>query len=353
MNNPREVIILGTGPIGLLKCWILLKNNSIKKITLIDSKSVIGGAWFFEKQKKHELETGCHIWSYCPSVYNFISTELGIELAPFSTKPIFKKNNWEIPYSLKNTIDSYLYLLKRLIKLDFKVFSKIKKSPKYYLNPFGKDNLYPRNGSIELIKTLFSQISKDSRANIILNTEITSINIKEKVIVSSDGLEINADKIFLTSTIKLNELLVNKKKINYKNEPVNYIHYKVILDSKPLKEASYYRITNDKIIHRIADISYQTNNDSQILLIAVFEKSIITQNTNQITEHITNYLIKHKIISNRTKIDLDKIYEFPTYYSNQKTRDEINSLDQSKIELLHSTDLMYGMHELLKNENII
>jgi hypothetical protein len=353
MNNPREVIILGTGPIGLLKCWILLKNKSVKKITLIDSKSVVGGAWFFENQKEYPLETGCHIWSYCPSVYSFISNQLKIKLAPFETKPIFKRNILEIPYSAKNTIDSYHYLFKQLLKFNFSVFSKIKNSPKYYLCPIGKNNLYPINGSADLIKSLHSQIYKDSRVNILLSTEINSIDIREKVIIKSEQKEFNADKIFLTSTSKLNQLSVNRIQIDYKNEPINYVHYKVILSSKPTKVASYYRITNDEIIHRISDISYQTNNNSNILLIAIFEKSNKNLNTGQITEHIIHYLIKHKIISKKTKLALDKVYEFPTYYSNQKTRDKINSLDQTKIELLHSTDLMYGMHELLKNDNII
>lgn len=354
MINSSEVIIIGTGPISLLKCWILLKKENVSKITLLDSKTTYGGAWYYDHHDTHKIETGCHIWSYCPAVYNFISKELEIPLTHFKTQPIFKIGKLNLPYSTKNTVDSYLYLLKGLVRLDFKIFSKIKNSSRYYLRLFGKTNLYPKLGSIELVYHLHKKISTDKRVEFIFEKSLKKIEINNNITIeTSDNKNLTADKIFITSTGSLDELVVNNKPITYKTSTTNYIHFKIELNSRPNKTASYVRVANDHIIHRISDISYLTENNNHILLIAVFEKCVEKMDQNEIFNHIKEYLIRHKIIHKTSEIKITKKYEFPTHYTNQETRNNINNLNAERIELMHSTDLMYGMHELLTKEGII
>jgi hypothetical protein len=356
MKNTKEIILLGSGPIGLIKAYFLLKDKSITKLTFIDSANEPGGAWYSEySPKNHKIECGCHIWSYCKEVHDFIDNEIGIKLYPMNPNPVFNIGKVNLSYSIKNTIDSYKFLLINLSRFNFKKIKEAKNIPSINFKVFNKKNVYPKLGSPELIDTLLSIIKKDNRVIFNLNEKLTSISVNENVIARGKEKSFSCDKLYTTSTSHIEHISHYDKKIEVSNtnQRIDYIHFLIKLNKKPRKTISYLRLMSDKIIHRVSDISYQTKNEEYLMLFGIKESGHKNNSTPEILAHIQNYLISQKIITKSHSISLIKEHIYPTYYTGQKIRDEINSIDNSKIELIHSTDIIYSIYYLMKQYKAI
>ncbi|MFT6747775.1 MAG: hypothetical protein ACJAZ2_002132 [Glaciecola sp.] len=352
MEINKEYIFLGSGPICLIKAMLLLKSESTTKITFIDSASQGGGAWYSDVSPEgSEIETGCHIWSYCPITYQFIEEEIGVPLFDMTPAPVFNRGRINISYGLKGTLDSYKFILTNLLKLKFDVLKNIRNLPNIHFRLFGKRNKYPKNGSPEFIEKLLKKLEKDKRVSFVFDTDAKVIDIGSNTTVKCSDKLIECDKVFLTSTSALEELNFYDKKIEVAKEirSVNYIHYLVQLSFPAVRKTSYIRLTSDEIIHRITDVSYQSNSGENLILIGVKEAATGLYSQDEIMAHVQSNLLSQKIINENSKVTFAKDYCFPTHYSNEKVRAAINELENNKIELLHSTDLMYGIQALLQD----
>jgi protoporphyrinogen oxidase len=349
MINLKQIILLGSGPISLINAFFLLKDKSLEQLTIIDSASQIGGAWYSDlSPNHHKIECGCHIWSYCPEVHDFIIKQLGVPLYPISPKPVFNKGKINISYPAKSILDSYKFILQNILSLKFENIKNIKKSPKVYYTVVNKKNVYPKHGSPELIDALYSILKRDERVNFFLNEKVDAILINEKVTVTTESNSFVCDKLFVTSTSHLNQITHHEKTIDVKNTKIDYIHFLISLNKGAKKTSPYIRLTSDSIIHRVADISYQTDFKENLLLFGIKEDGYHRQSREEILSHIRSYLESQNIIDKSYTLDFIKEHIFPTYYSTQKTRDSINKLDLSKIELIHSTDIMHGIYFLME-----
>jgi hypothetical protein len=352
MGASKEYVFVGSGPICLIKAILLLKNKSTKKITFIDSASQGGGAWYSDlRADGSRVETGCHIWSYCPEAYKFIEQEIRIPLFDMTPSPVFNRGILNISYGLKGTLESYKFMLTNLIKLKLGVFSRIQNLPNIHYKVFGKRIKYPKKGSPEFIEKLLGRLSEDTRVSFLFNNDINLINVGSSTTVKCADKLIECDKLFLTSTSALKELNHYDKKIDVIKTvtSVNYIHYLVRLSAHPQRVAGYIRLTRDEIIHRVTDVSYQSNSGENLILFGIKENAMALYDQNDIMNHIQSYLLDQKIMNENNKVTFIKEYNYPTHYSDKKVRSTINQLDKDKIEVLQSTDLMYGIHSLIKS----
>ncbi|MBK9192767.1 MAG: NAD(P)/FAD-dependent oxidoreductase [Crocinitomicaceae bacterium] len=131
--------MVGSGPCSLIKAIFLAQENPNDQIIIIDSASKIGGAWFTDQSPSgYDIESGCHIWTYVPEAYEFIEKNLGIKLYPVAPSPVFVGGKIRLPYTLKNTIDSYKTVSKLLLKGKWNQIKKLKKIPvfntKFFIN---------------------------------------------------------------------------------------------------------------------------------------------------------------------------------------------------------------------------
>lgn len=61
-NRSTRIAIIGTGPASLLKALFLSASAPDSEITLLDTASVAGGAWYSDQSPAgYEIECGCHI----------------------------------------------------------------------------------------------------------------------------------------------------------------------------------------------------------------------------------------------------------------------------------------------------
>ena len=105
---------------------------------------------------------------------------------------------------------------------------------------------------------------------------------------------------------------------------------------------------NDKVIHRVADISYQSAANEHLILIGIKEDAFNTQTKEELRQYCFEYMKSKKLVDDEFSFELLKYYQFPTYYISGDIRAKINELSPEHCYLSHSTDLIYGSYFLLK-----
>lgn len=349
----RRIVIIGTGPISMLKAYFIGKQNPMAHITLIDSGQQIGGAWYSDVSPKgSEIECGCHIWSYNPKVYQFIEQQLDVPLFPMSVNPVFVGKRIKLPYSIKNTVDTYKVFFKFLFTLQWRKIASMKKNPYQHFKLFGKKNKYPKLGSTELIHAIKSKLNSLSNVEIVLNTNVTSINVLQQVEIKAGESLYHADILYLTYVSKLAHLIINKKVFDIAIRQVDYVHFLIALDQPLLKTLSYWRLMNDEVVHRITDISYQSKHQENLILVGIKGDAFHRKSEDVLVNHVKELFLRYKLINASFEFTKIKTHVFPTHYIKHEALDELKKFDD-KIKVMHTTDLIYGLHTLLTEEKII
>ena len=327
---------------------MLIKDPSIR-IQFYDLNDRLGGAWYSDYSPKgHEIECGCHIWSYSPEAYDFIQEELGVVLAPFETKPTFIGKVINLPYSAKQSVDSYKYILKSLATFKSGFAREVKERPYLTTKVFGKNNLYPKKGSPELTNRLKELLDATGRVEFNLSSKITRLEVGVKVRLLSDETNFEADRVILTSVSEVRSIKSSDHNIDITPFRRDYIHL-LLGSDKPFKKiASYWRLMNDPVIHRISDISYQTNKEENLMLLGIKEEEYYKMKPEELMVYCKNYLLGLKLIDETFQLQDIKHHIFPTYYIDEDVRDQINKVSPDQLQILHTTDIMYGVYYLIK-----
>lgn len=345
-----RIAIVGTGPLSLLKAYFIALKNPEAEITLFDSGSQAGGAWYSDYSPKgHLIECGCHIWSYAPAAYKFIENELGVKLLTMLPPPVFVGKFTSLPYALKNTIDNYKAFIKHVLKLKFSALKNHNQKPSVHYRIFGKKNKYPKTGSPELIHAIEKKIASNQRIKIILNTRITELEIGSAVKLTTTNQSYEFDKVFLTYVSQVKKLVLPAEIITTAPKQVDYIHFLIGSDKPLKKKMTYWRLMNDSVVHRITDISYQTNFEENLILVGIKGDAFHSQSEDQLFIHVKNLMTSIKLIGSDQTFELIKTHVFPTYYMDDSSHQSLANY-KDKIELLPTTDLMYGLHYLLRDE---
>lgn len=349
--KPMKLAMLGTGPLSLLKAYFLIKTNPDLNITLFDSSAKIGGAWYTETSTSgYEIECGCHIWSYVPRSYRFIENELGVPLFPMQPSPIIIGKKINLPLSLSNTVETYKYFAGHIVRFNFKKLRKGNKRPYMNYRLFGKKNKYPKTGSRELVQALIKKIEQEPRILIKLNCNVEQISIlPEKVNLTAEKTEYEFDKLLITPVSRFNSIRLYGEDLLIESVKVDYIHFLVRSDKSLLKALSYWRLMNDSIVHRITDISYQTENKERLYLIGIKAKAYHSTSEEKIWDYILKLLIYHKLTDKSFKIEKVKTHLFSTHYLSDDVLERLKEFSE-RIETIHTTDLMHGLHDLLSKE---
>lgn len=349
----NRIAIIGTGPVSLLKACFLASANPLNQITLFDSGDQIGGAWYSDKSPKgFEIECGCHIWSYNPLAYRYIEKTLGVPLFPMKPNAVFIGKKFRVPYSIKNSVDTYRSFFKLFLSLKWGRFKEMKNHPNTNFRLIGKKNNYPKTGSPELIHVLEKKINSIPQITFLLKTKITSIKIDDNIQLNFGKELQNFDKVYMTYVSQIESIGVYGKQIDIAVRKVDYIHFLIQLNKPLKKKLSYWRFINDPVVHRITDISYQTNFNENLILVGIKGDAFRSKSEDELFVHVKNILKNYRLIDDSFQTEKIKTHIFPTHYLNPEALEKFKPL-KDKIELMHTTDLMYGIHYLLAGEKTV
>jgi len=348
----NRIAIIGTGPVSLLKAYLLAKTDASNLITLIDSAAQIGGAWHSDKSPKgYEIENGCHIWSYVPKAYKFIEKELGISLFTMRQSPVFIGKRLRVPYSVKNSVDLYKELFKTAFSLKWNRFKNLKSDPNMNYRIFGKKNKYPKTGSMVLVHALEKKIHALAQIKILLRTSVESMNINDTIQITTESDMYEFDQLFITYVSQIKSLSINGQAIQLNVQKIDYIHFLIDFDKPLKKKLSYWRILNDKIVHRITDISYQTKFEENLILVGIKGTAYENNTEDDLMTHVIGLLKQNALIDDSYTIKKIKTHIFPTHYLDDSSLELIRS-HKDKINLMYTPDLMFGIYYLLEERLI-
>ena len=181
-----------------------------------------------------------------------------------------------------------------------------------------------------------------------MSTKITSLNLNEKVELKSDATSFLADRVILTSVSEISSINSSETSLAISPRRRDYIHLLLESNMPFKKNASYWRFMNDPVIHRISDISYQTNKEENLMLAGIKEEEYYKMKPDELLEYCKNFLLKLKLIDDSQELKTVKHHIFPTYYIEESVRNQINQISPEQLQILHTTDIMYGVYYLIK-----
>ena len=140
-----NTIIVGSSPLLLIEAIYLARTG--RKVLVLEKMGRFGGAWGgLDTKEFPNLEVGCHYWDISRRAYNFLHSNLGINLVPFSPQPQFAYRNIFFPYDFKQTIRVLRELKKVIQGRSIGSFVSNMLREEYYrprVFPFTKKFLFP------------------------------------------------------------------------------------------------------------------------------------------------------------------------------------------------------------------
>lgn len=291
------------------------------------------------------MEIGCHIWDNKSDTLQFIQNFIGVQLEVMSPPPKLVYGSWKFPYDWKNVV----FELNSVLRGRFSIQS-IKKIAESFFMP--QDYYYPKGGAKELRDGLLELINK-STVQVELGKSLSHLRIFDSSIdVQSTSEVISCKELKITSLSCFNSIEINNQKLAHHTAKfVNYIHCHLQFSDSLTGNFSYHRLYKDAVIHRISDITSQvelnseSNNTQRIILVGVYLTAYKAMEKNELVKYIITKLQLLKLLGKKAELVNHCWNEYPVSYMSHELRDKLNS--QSNVELLHSTNLIYGLDRQL------
>jgi hypothetical protein len=352
---------IGTGPISVIDACI--QNAVGKKILMLDEKAQMGGAWVaIDVGEFGRLEIGCHIWSYNKKAYNFLEDFFDLDLIELTPQPYFIKGKTRLIYDHKNGLTTLKNAARYFKQLNFKKLGGyLRHHPAARFPVIPKKYLYPKGGARDLQKAIEKKVAT-STITTALQTQITTLNKVQDgwELLNEDGKSYFTKNITLTSTSAVREINFEDKSLQLTHRYLNYTHFHILVKDKLLKPCSYIRVLDDKIIHRISDITYQleakVEKGYSVILVGVFDAELekleaINSGDEAAMEYIVAYLVRKGFLAENPNVAYSQKNKFETTYIPQEQIDAINVMDDS-IKVMATTDLIYGVYFRLKDWSV-
>jgi hypothetical protein len=344
-----DYVLIGSGPISIIESIFL--NSKKKSVLIVDDKKQLGGAWVTTDLGLYgKLEIGCHIWSYNKNAYDFLKEFLQLKLIKLEPQPFFLKNKSKIPYDYKNAITTIKGVFKILIKMQFRFLKEYLKLPSSRVPIIPKSYLYPKGGARDFQESLEKKI-RNSNVEIKLNSKIKGLSKNENywVVELLNGDKIKAKKVIMTSTSSIKYIECRDVKLELEHSITNYTHYHIVIKGNLANLCSYIRVLDHEFIHRISDVTYQLESglpdDTSVFLVGVFEDKLDKEEAVLVSEML-KYFQNIEIVNVDSQVIYYKKNKFKTTYIDGIQKSIINNMD-TDLELLHTTDLIYGIHNRL------
>lgn len=357
-----DKIIIGSSPICLLEA--IYDNSLNTKTCIIDNAGTIGGAWKklnVENGIIKNVEIGCHIIEKDKKVFDFFKTKLNLELLEMTPSPKIILKNKCIPYNFKNLIvffrnaNKYLsdkYGSKQLV-YDMKIFLKelVQLNLKYYT--FSKD-------STTFIDRLTAEINHRNIATL-LSTDITSVRITtaKKIVelTTLNGEILTTNKLAITYNSNFNNVFIDGKDMArlFQHKKYEFTHLHLLLRDNHMKKISYWRIFNDKIIHRISNMSNQVSGKEgeHLICVGIFSSFLQNKTNTEIIESVFSRLKKMKLISASCQILKADMNLYKGFYTNLYDLKHIETETNNLVEVLNTLDISMGIKENLFKYNTV
>ena len=344
-------VYIGTGPISVADA--VHQSHQQAKILLIDEKQQVGGAWVAIPVGSYgELEIGCHIWSYNQKVYDFLASFYDLRLIDLQPQPYFLRGDTRISYDQKHALTTLKSVGRYFKKGKFaQAFQYLRSDPSARFPIISKKYRYPKGGARDLQRSVEQKI-KVFNLSTRLGTSVEGLKWEDDAwsLILTEGSTIRSNDVVLTATSSIQSIRTANETIALEHKPLNYTHFHLVVKGKPKKPCSYVRVLNHSIIHRVSEITYQLEGVEDepitVYLIGVFDSALPKNQSNEaVANDLHRYLIERGFIRLENTLLYQQVNRFETTYIERSQRNRVNALPH--LELLATTDLIYGFHHKL------
>jgi protoporphyrinogen oxidase len=177
--------------------------------------------------------------------------------------------------------------------------------------------IYPTGGSVEFVKSLLKRVNQD---NILLDTEIISIDLENKIAQTNNGY-IKFNKLVNTMPFDTFMKLTGKKVDNLSSNKV--VVFNLGFDNPTDINSNWVYYPNDEIFYRVGFYNNIFNTDKMSLYVEIGMEKTDEVIEGDLLKKILEDLIKVGVITNHTLVDHQIIIMNPAYVHITKESKEI------------------------------
>ncbi len=284
------------------------------------------------------VEFGCHIWDHDKRALNFLRSFLDVPINAMKPSPRLMKGNWNLPYSWKNAV----FVAKKVLQPSRKYTSWSN------LRVVNNTFYYPIGGCTDLMKDLLAKL-KESSVEVKRNCKVNAVDLNDEVQLDTTGGSLNAKKVCITSVSDIGTVRSGETQIDLGGSIGAYWHVHMWVRKNAAKPFSYVRVVGDPWMHRVSNLTSQLQvltgekPSYELLLVGLHHPGKDGVDRETASLRLFDQLKSMKLIGQDTELD----HHHWNCYENRliplAERLKLTELDPSRLQLLSSTNFMYGI----------
>lgn len=347
-----DTIIVGSSPLLLIEAIYLSRSG--RKVLVFEQNEQLGGTWgCLDTGEFPYLDIGCHYWEINRRAYDFLRSNIGLDLVPFHPQPQFAYHDIRIPYDNKQVIRVFRDLkeaLKRRSLTPFfsNLFRDEYRRPR--MSPFTKTFLFPRGGSHELISRL-AACARETNITILKQTRVESIRFdfeRKQVQVSAGGENFEGNEVVAGSQAHIADALQISPRPEGTSRPV-FTHVNLVVRDRGAPAFSYIRFIRHHAVIRLTDITSHIRywnpgmTDHRVICIGIrdgYDKSL---DDAEKVDQLIALLKKNRLIGPSAMCERSYWSRYPTEFLSDETRRMLQRDYSPMIRLLETTNFSIGI----------
>ena len=347
-----NTIIVGSSPLVLIEAIYLSRKGL--KVLVLEEKDQLGGVWGGVNSKEFPyLEIGCHYWDISKRAYEFLRSNLGINLEPFHPQPQFAYRNILIPYDYKQAIRVYRDLKKVIRRRSFGSFFSNMVHDEYHrprMFPLTKKFLFPRGGSHELMTRLISHM-QETDIEMRKRTFVESIRFDfdaKQVEVGTGGESFLADEVVTGSQTRVADALDITPKPNDTLRRT-HTHVNLIVRDSIAPTFSYIRFIRHHAVNRMTDITGHLRHwnadmsGRRVICIGIHDDFDKTVDDTEKTKQLIALLKEYRLVDSSAEIERSYWNRYPVELLSHETRERLRRDFSPMIRLIETTNFSMGV----------
>jgi len=267
-----DVVVISSSPLCLVEAVARARQGA--RVIVLDARDRLGGAWDVTTLAGYEdVESCAHLLTSHPKCFDFLSREIGLDLAPLDPAPV--SYSWGLPWKPRaSRYETFGWKIEETLSrlLVRGLPRSIGQWNRAMIRPLGRavmiavdhlrgrrpQHLYPKGGTAEMIRRLGALIGAEPRIEVRLETRADACRVDEArgiVTVETDRGPIRARHAVITNQTWLREIETPRERLGPTG--TREACHQLLLhveDPTPIR-CSYVEFNGHPLIRRFSDVT--------------------------------------------------------------------------------------------------
>lgn len=347
-----DTIIVGSSPLLLLEAAYL--GRSGRKVLVLEERGQLGGAWGrLESEEFPYLDIGCHYFDISRRAYEFLRSDVGLNLVPFRPQPRFACRRFLFPYDYRQIIRVARNLrsaFRQRALASFVCNCFHDENYRLRMYPFTKSFLFPRGGSRELITGLTAR-TQAAEVKIHKHMRAESIRFDSKrnrVQVTAGGETFDGKEIVAGSQARVADAL-NISALSEGMLRCVFTHVNLVFRDRSDPTFSYLRILGHDAVIRMTDITdhlrywHPDMTDHRVICIGLRDAYDKNLDDEKKVDQLVAFLKQYRFVSPSATCENSFWSRFPAEFLPDETQKMLQHDFSPMLRLLSTTNFSVGV----------